>query len=238
MSDELVILYEVQQADAELARLREALAGLDAGEELESEIAAAQAELANLREQHRSTEEEATDRELELKTLEEKRARFQSQLYGGTVRNPRQLSDLEAEVEMLSREIGKAEDRILELMEALEGERSAIQTRETRLKELQERLEAVRAKYETTGNRLRREIAQFEARREERAAQVAPRILKRYEQIRARQSNIGLVKVTGNTCPGCRITFPSEVIKGLKAGRSDLACENCARLLFWGESQA
>ncbi|NIN97204.1 MAG: hypothetical protein GTO49_19960, partial [Anaerolineae bacterium] len=84
----------------------------------------AERDLARLREQHRTTEKEATDRDLELKALEEKKARFESQLYGGTVRNPRQLSDLQGEVTMLSREISKVEDRILELMEALESERS------------------------------------------------------------------------------------------------------------------
>ena len=27
----------------------------------------------------------------------------------------------------------------------------------------------------------------------------------------------------------------SETVKGLKAGRRDLTCENCGRLLFWDE---
>jgi predicted nucleic acid-binding Zn-ribbon protein len=91
----------------------------------------------------------------------------------------------------------------------------------------------VRAKYETTGGRLRREIAELESQRKERAAQVKPDLLKRYERIRSRQGNLGMVKITGNTCPGCHVTFPSEVVKALRAGRSELTCESCGRLLFW-----
>ncbi len=49
------------------------------------------------------------------------------------------------------------------------------------------------------------------------------------------QGNLGLVRITGTTCAGCRIALPSETVKGLKAGRRDLTCENCARLLFWDE---
>jgi len=41
------------------------------------------------------------------------------------------------------------------------------------------------------------------------------------------------VKVTGPTCPGCRITLPSETVKAAKAGRSGLTCDNCGRLLVW-----
>jgi predicted nucleic acid-binding Zn-ribbon protein len=235
VTDNLAVLYSVQQADTEIARLREALTGLDTGTELESQVAAVEAELVTLREERRTAEKESLDCELELRTLEEKRKTFQDQLYGGTVRNPRQLKDLQEEVEMLSREIRKLEDRLLELMETLEARGGEIQEREARLKELQESLEGVRAKYETTGGRLRREIADLESQRKERAAQVKPDLLKRYERIRSRQANLGIVKVTGSTCPGCHVRFPSEVVKALRAGRSELTCESCGRLLFWEE---
>jgi predicted nucleic acid-binding Zn-ribbon protein len=231
--DDLAILHEVQQADTELARLRDALAGLDTGDELAAQIQEAQRELEGLLEQHRATEKDATDSELELKTLEEKKSKFERELYSGTVRNPRQLSDLQGEVAMLAREIGKVEDRILELMESLEGERSAIQQREAQIKDLEERLGTVRARYEDTGDRLQHDMAELETKRQERASHVRAQLLKRYEQIRTRQGNLGLVKLTGTTCPGCRITLPSETVKGLKAGRQDLTCENCGRMLFW-----
>lgn len=238
MSEDLAILYRVQQADTEIARLRQALAGLDTGAGIASELAAAEAELAALRERQRAAEKESLDRELELRTLEEKRKKFQDQLYGGTIRNPRQLSDLQEEVEMLSREIKKVEDRMLELMETLEGHRVEIHTREASLKDLQDRLQAVRTKYEATGSRLRQEIADLEAERGEWAARVRPDLLKRYEQIRSRQGNLALVRVTGNTCPGCRITLPSELVKALEAGRPNLSCESCGRLLFWEKEPA
>jgi predicted nucleic acid-binding Zn-ribbon protein len=233
VSDDLAILHEVQQADTELARLRDALAGLDTGDELAAQSQEAQRELDRLLVQHRATEKDATDSGLELKTLEGKKSKFERELYSGTVRNPRQLSDLQGEVTMLVREIGKLEDRILELMESLEGERSDIQQREAQIKDLEERLSAVRSRHETAGGRLQHEIAELEAKRRERASHVRAQLLKRYEQIRTRQGNLGLVKPTGTTCPGCRITLPSETVKGLKAGRQDLTCENCGRMLFW-----
>ncbi|MCJ7822015.1 MAG: C4-type zinc ribbon domain-containing protein [Armatimonadetes bacterium] len=237
MRDDLAILHEVQQADTELARLRDALAGLDTGDELAAQIQEAQRELEGVLEQHRATEKEATDRDLELKTLEEKKSKFERDLYSGTVHNPRQLSDLQSEVAMLAREIGKAEDRILELMESLEAERSDIREREVQMKDLEARLGAARAQYEATGGRLQHDIAELEATRQEKASHVRAQLLKRYEQIRIRQGNLGLVKLTETTCPGCRITLPSETVKGLKAGRQDLTCENCGRMLFWAREE-
>ncbi len=235
MNEELSILYKVQEADTEIARRQKALDSLDTGAELESEIGTLQAELAELRTTQHAAEEENLDRELELKTVEEKKDRFQRQLYSGTVSNPRQLSDLHREVEMLGREIRKVEDRMLELMETLESQRSEIAARERRLAELTEALESVRGTYETKSKRLQGEIEELGSRRKEYASQVRAQLLKRYEQIRARAGNQGLVKVTGRDCPGCRIGLPSETVKQVKAGKVGMTCDNCGRLLIWGD---
>jgi hypothetical protein len=133
---------------------------------------------------------------------------------------------------MLSREIGKIEDRMLELMDSLEQERAGLKTQEARLEEMRARLAQARGQYAATGSRLRTEIAEIESRRAAAAGQVPVQLLKRYEQLRARQSNLGLVRVTGFTCPGCRIALPSETLKSLQADRGTLTCENCGRLLF------
>ncbi len=101
--------------------------------------------------------------------------------------------------ELTPREKGKVEDRLLELMESLELERSQIGAASAQLKALQERLAAVRAKHETTGARLRQEIADLEAEREARAAGIDRQLLRRYEQIRARQGNLGLVRIAGRS---------------------------------------
>lgn len=236
MSDDLAILYQVQQIDGELARHNDELRGLDTGEALQAEIEAAETEMKDLQAQHRSAEQESMDCNLELSTLEEKKAKFEAQLYGGAVRNPRQLTDLQGETQMLSREIRKIEDRILDVMEAMERQRAELGQSEQALSEMKRRLAEVRDSHESASHRLRGEIAELESRRKELASQVSPTLLKRYEQIRARQGNLALVRVADGNCPGCRISFPSETVKRLKAGGSTQTCENCGRLLYFDRS--
>ena len=233
MSDELAVLYQVQQADTETRRLQAALAGLDNGDELASEIVSAEAELVDLLEQRRATDKEQMDCQLELATLQEKKQKFHGQLYGGSINNPRQLQDLQKEVDMLSREIAKLEDRILELMQETEDQRSDEASREARLAESRQTLEEVRAKCAKTEIRLRGELTDLAADRKALAEQINTHRLKRYEQIRARQGNVGLVRVTGSTCPGCQIALASEVIKELKARSANQSCDNCGRILYW-----
>jgi predicted nucleic acid-binding Zn-ribbon protein len=234
VKEELAILCTVQELDTEIAKRKQALGVLDSGAALEEEISALRSELADLRQQREAAEAENLDLELEGRTLQEKRKRFNDQLYSGKVGNPRQLSDLQGEVEMLGREIRKVEDRMLELMETMESQRTEVASRAARLKEMEERLADTRARYEEASSGLRSEAAEMEAQRKQTAGNVSPVVLKRYEQIRARSGNLGLVKVMGTDCPGCRISLPSETLKHMKVGRSGLTCENCGRLLVWG----
>jgi hypothetical protein len=237
VNEELAVLYQVQQFDIEIAQRQQALAEIDTGGELEQELAALSDELAALRQGEAEAEKENLDCELEARTLQDKRKRFSDQLYSGKVSNPRQLTDLQGEVEMLGREVRRVEDRMLELMETMEVRRSEIASREARVKELQERLAGVRARHEEAGSRLRGELSELEGGRAEAAQKVNRVVLKRYEQIRARSSNVGLVKITGGDCPGCHIALPSETLKQVKAGRSGLTCESCGRLLLWGGAE-
>lgn len=232
--EEMALLYEVQQADLEIARLQAALAGLDSGEELKAEIAAAEEELTALQRQLHAAEAEHHDRELELRSLQEKKARFEKQLYDGSVHNRRQLEDLEKEVAMLKREGDRVELRVIELMLELEPQRTRVAERAAALAEMRDRLLGVVAAFETTSGRLQSEIAELEAQRAGAAARVGAPTRKRYEQIRARQHNLALVKVTAGTCPGCRVALPSERLKAIKAGDAGETCDNCGRMLLWG----
>ena len=121
-------------------------------------------------------------------------------------------------------------------MEALEEEHAEIAQREQRLEEQRKQLAQIQEKHRTASARLRQELAELEGRRQGLAGRVPAALLKRSEQIRARQSNLGLVKVTGDTCPGCRITLPSETLKALRSQPGPLTCENCGRLLFLDDS--
>lgn len=236
MNEELGVLCKVQDTDTEIARRRHALDALDSGKRLEDDVAVVQNELTALQTQRAASEKENLDAELELKSLQEKKQHFQTQLYSGTVRNPRQLSDLHKEVEMLGREIGKIEDRMLVLMETLESQRAEISTREQRLAELKAELESVHSTYREKSARLRGEIAELESHRTELAPLVGVHLLKRYEQIRARMGNLGLVRVTGTTCPGCQIALPSDTLKAMKSGKPGPTCDNCGRMLAMGDS--
>jgi hypothetical protein len=127
---------------------------------------------------------------------------------------------------------------VIELMLELEQQRETLAAREAELAEAQARLQEMEGKFQQTSKRLQSEAAKLGEKRKKLAGQVNAQLLKRYESIRASKGNLGLARVTEQTCPGCRVAIPSERLKAIKAGRLGETCDNCGRLLAWGGAMA
>jgi len=64
---------------------------------------------------------------------------------------------------------------------------------------------------------------------------IPPRILGRYEFIRARISHPVIVPVEESVCTGCHIMIPPQEYNELQKGEQILSCPNCQRLIYWGK---
>jgi predicted nucleic acid-binding Zn-ribbon protein len=226
-------LYEVQKIDSEITGRRRAMAELDDGstaatrvEELRTELAQAEASLHGL-------EKELLDGELEMKTIESKKKAVEEKLYGGRVRNPKELGDMEHEVQMLRHQIDELTDRVLPMMDEIEERRSGVSQAQQRLAQAEAEFAALRGEFEATSARLREEIAHLEGERSQAAANVEADLLRRYDDIRRYRGDPALVAVDGNICPACHITIPSDTIRAMERGQRMQTCESCGRLFYW-----
>lgn len=62
---------------------------------------------------------------------------------------------------------------------------------------------------------------------------VPPRVLGRYEFIRARIEHPVIVPVEEAVCSGCHILIPPQAFNDLQKGEQILSCPNCQRLVYW-----
>jgi uncharacterized protein len=232
----LEALLGVQDQDTKLDQIRHKLAHLPARAERD---AAAEA-LATLEEQIQARGEQrdalARDQKKlddEVSLLEEKRKSFDAKLYSGSVTNPRELQDLQEEIEALGRRISVLEDRELEIMEQvepLEEELSALATtaqqRRTVLDDAQARLEAAEAELTKAFD--------DEASRRDAAAEAVPAdLLATYDRLRSGLGGIGVARLVGNQCGGCHLTLSAmEAARMRKLPAGEVAhCEECGRIL-------
>jgi predicted nucleic acid-binding Zn-ribbon protein len=171
------------------------------------------------------------DIELEADDLRAKIAPLEEKLYGGSIRNPKELSDLQADIDQIKRHMSAVEDRDLEALAAVE----AAEGDHRRAREELASIEAAwREEQDDLGERSGRlagEISRLEEERREQAGRVGAELLARYEHVRRTHHGRGVAKLDRNVCQGCRISLPVSLVNRTRAGTSVVQCPNCERIL-------
>ena len=235
MQPDLARLFELQQVDTAIAEAEADLAALDDGTAKARELATAEAELADRQKALAKDEAALRDRELQSKTTETKLERCKERAYGGTVTNQRELQGLELEIEALGRATDRLDTAVLELYEAVEDKQAGANEQEAAVHRIARELETIRNTYSSEKQRLEGELSRLRGERIGLTDEIQDSILARYDRIRARSNNLGIVAVANGVCTGCNVTMPRVVMQRLETVGGEEFCESCKRYLYLPE---
>ncbi|MGB9608207.1 MAG: zinc ribbon domain-containing protein, partial [bacterium] len=211
MKEKIRLLWQLEEIDDALQKSLEERNGLDDGSALKAKVDALREELERQTRELREMRREMEDKELEARGLEERRRSMESRMYGGYVSNPKELESMEREVEMLRRNQDRLEERVLELMYAIEDKSGEIKKLEEQLREEDLAYQKVRSNYEREYKRLSEKIATLEEKRKELLPQIDPALLERYKEIREREGG-GVGKVVRGVCSGCGFSVSPRLL--------------------------
>jgi uncharacterized protein len=230
----IVLLAQLNEVDlavdahkARLAEIVEAAREPVALVEARRGLARAETDLAHCR---------AVQTELEAAqtAVAEKLSRAETRLYGGGVRNPKELEDLQLDVAQLRRQLSQAEDNLLEGLICAETATQA-QAEQAAL------LERLTAEHGRKYAALRTEHAQIKAKlpaelaRQAAARQAVPAaVLTTYDNLRPRRGGRAVAKLDGDECSACLVAASPFTLEAARFGDELVYCSNCGRLL-WGE---
>ncbi len=227
-------LYALQETDSaldtcdrEIARVRERFGDSDA-------VTGARAAAADQSARRRTAEHRARELDDQMNDLQAKLLPVERKLYGGSVRQPKELEALQLDLDMHRRHGRTIEDHQLEVMEELEASaaaltaaRAELQTVETAWQREQDELRAREAELE------RQRIA-LETQRQARAARVAPHNLSLYERLRRSKAGRAVARIERGSCLGCRIVLPTTTQQRARSGLQVVQCTSCERILYAG----
>ena len=225
-------LWLLQETDTALESRRGSLADAQSRLGETEDLAALRERVAELRAAARAAEAEQKDIELEADALRAKIAPQEAKLYGGSIKNPKELKDLQADIDQLKRHLSSIEDRDLEALTAVDRAEEELQTAESDLATLDASWGEEQAELTERIERLTREIAEHEELRRERADNIAPELLRTYDRLRVAHQGRGVAKLDRNLCMGCRISLPVNLVNRARAGSALTQCPNCERILI------
>jgi predicted nucleic acid-binding Zn-ribbon protein len=162
-------------------------------------------------------------------------AQTQNRLYGGKVRNPKELEDAEKDVAQQRRQQAQAEDALLEALIALETATEAATLAQAELAQRVQEWTAAQAGLRVEQARLTERLAAERARQANARRGVPAGPLHTYDTLRPRRAGRAVARLDDDTCSACLVAVSPGRIAAARDDDDNLAyCENCGRIL-WGE---
>lgn len=225
-------LYVLQEIDSAIDAARAALAAVEEQLGETEELTSARAAVEEHREALRGLHESQRDVEWQVDDARSHVTAVESKLYGGTVRNPKELAGLNDDANMLKGHLQLREDELLNHMVKVEEQEAALRQAEAVLKEVEGRWRGEQADLLGQKERLEAELAELAGSRRGQAGRIDGRVLELYDLLRGRRQGKAVVKVERGMCQGCRISLPMSVLQKARSGFDVVQCVSCERILY------
>ncbi len=224
------VLYDLQQIDTDIRTKKQRL-----GEvlRLQKEPAA----LVEARQQAQTIDNELREwrarREnlvLEINGLVDKAKRSEERLYSGAVKNPKELTDLQQEVEALGRRRATLEDDALLMMMEIDERKARKEAADAEVERLAGEFKTASAGYSKEQNSLALDLNHLLEKRKRQVTLVQPSLLKTYDNLSRQKNGVAVAGLRGNKCQGCQLTLAASTIRAAEEGKL-VYCDSCGRIL-------
>ena len=228
-------LLDLQRVDSGIDRLNQRKADLPEQRELD-ELNEQPSVLAVSNDEAQacldSVAREQTKLETEIQQIDDKVTHEQGRLYSGEVSNPKELSNIQAELDALRRRKSYLEDEELEVMERREGVEKEHGDLFAAMADLDSKIADATQRRDHASVEISEELTRLAAERAQLVPTIHPEVLALYEDIRARRGGIAVGALVDGTCRACGLPLsPMQRDEIKRSNEPIIRCENCRRLL-------
>ncbi len=227
-------LYRLQEIDLENDRLKGRLEEIRNTLEDSAEITRLRADLAGKESTVVTVGTAARRAENEVEDQRHKIKRSEQALYGGSVKNPKELEDLQMESDSLKRHLESLEDHYLAVMLEQDDAESARTQSLASLETAEAGKASLNADLISERESIDDRLAILEAEREAALASVSEQDQDTYERMRTRLGGVAVVVLNGDSCGACGLTLSASSRQLVSSGDELIRCTQCGRILYGG----
>jgi predicted nucleic acid-binding Zn-ribbon protein len=229
-------LLELADIDAELGRIAHRRRSLPE----HAEVTRLNARDAELRDSIAAMTAQASDlgreqakAEADVEQVRTRIDRDRQRLDGGMVASPKELENLQSEIQSLARRQADLEEIVLDVMERRENTSADLRTATEERALVGSELAAVTAARDATLAELDEQAREAEAKRAQVAEVIPGELAELYDKLRAQHGGVGAAALRQRRCQGCNLALNTVDLNAIRAAADDevLRCEECRRIL-------
>jgi hypothetical protein len=227
-------LYRLQEIDAEADEKAGRLAEVEAALGETPELIQAREAVVEVQGRQAAMHKQMRELELEIGGLDVRLQTNQERLYGGKVKNPKELASLQEEAASLRRHRSQLEDRDLELMLAVEEAEALLVQRQAALRRAEEAWQADQAGLLADRERLQARLAELDDMRAGMRGQLSRADLALYDDLRRRLGSNCIALLRSGICQVCGVDVPMNMARAVERSQGLNYCPICSHLLYAG----
>lgn len=227
-------LFRLQELDLELDAGRARLSEVDAALANSQPVQAARAALLSAQAQGRSARAALQELELGNQALTAKIGEIEQRLYGGSIRNPKELSELQTDIDSLKRRRATGEEQQLNALIDVEAAEAKTNSAEADLRQAEQNAQLAQADLHAERAGLQTRLAKLEGEREGAGASVPAADRQVYERLRQSRRGRAVARLdkSDGVCSDCGIEPSAIVRQDARRGLDLVRCPGCDRILY------
>ena len=234
MHSELEQLLILQDRDQKIRQIRTEVETVPLRRtSLEAQLAASRASVEGLKQRARQVEIDRKRLELDVGTRTETISRLKTQQY--QTRKNEEFRAIGHEIERYENEIRKIEDDELELMVLADKVKADLAEEEKKATAAQNSIARQTADLEEKSKALESQLQALSKERSELAGKIDEDSLGRFERLFKSKGDAAVVAIEHGVCTGCHMKVTTATAAQVRAGKEIVSCENCGRILYFGE---
>ena len=231
---QLASLIKLQEIDSEIYKLRYEKSLKPAEiKTLEESFESKKAHMASLEKNSLELQKQKKEKELELTSKEESTIKLQGQLY--SLKTNKEYQTMLQQIQDSKADASMIEDKIIALLEESDKIRSMVEEEKVKIKEEEKVFLLQKSAIEMKIKEIDDRLIQLDTHRKQAVVDVDPKVLSQYERILGNRDGLAIVTVKGNSCGGCNMFVPPQVINLIKMYERIITCETCNRMLYIDE---
>jgi predicted nucleic acid-binding Zn-ribbon protein len=225
-------LYRLQKIDSQLDKVQRRLDEIQKILDDNSEMKRVRAKLDAEKAAYRQKEKALLKAETEVKKQRVKIEQTEAMLYGGSVKNPKEVQDLQNKAESLKRYLSKLEDTQIEAMLAHEEQNEKLQAAEKELSQLQAKLIQQNSRLAGEKSGLDQDKARLTQEKNAALPILEDSHLQLYRALRKKKRGIAVASILDGGCSACGATLNLSQQQKARSATEIAYCPSCQRILY------
>jgi len=236
MYDQLPIILQLQEIDGKIDKLESRKAEIPVKlQNLDARLAKHRKSFQVRSEALEELQKERRSKDRQLETQQDQLEKYKSQRL--SVKTNKEYTALESEIANLEESNSAIEDEILELMISVDEADEEIQVAKNKLKAQEDKSKGTRDKLLSDTEDLDRQIAKWSRKRGAFLKKIDPVLMRKYDDWRSRRGGSLVAVIQGQSCGGCHLTLPPQLVNEVRKKEQLYTCNSCGRMLYWKDEE-